>query len=84
MGMLDTGVGGAVVFSLTPGLQASWKTPNPDEIDVNLDAANSPQKQGETRDVEILIIGIPRLTDETKSVATDTQATLPGSAAISA
>lgn len=76
VGMLDTGVGSAAVFSLSPGMKVSWEIPNPGKMNIDLDAASSPQKRGESVETDVLLLGFPRLTDETKSVSTDTTATL--------
>ncbi len=64
-GLLDSPLGGMAVYSLSDGLQAWIGLPGHSRINLSLTAANSPQKQGDTAHVELLLLGIPRLTDAT-------------------
>ncbi len=63
---LDSPLGGAAVFSLTDGLQSSLGLPRRNHLYVRLLPGASPQKKGETKRVELLIVGVPRITDGTK------------------
>jgi len=57
---LDSPLGGAAIFPLTEGLTASVNLAGRGSVDVTLPAAAAPQKKGETRRVELLLVGIPR------------------------
>jgi len=63
--LLDSPLGGAAVFSLTDGLQASVSPPARGRITFSLPADVSPKRQGNRAHVEVLLLGIPRLTDQT-------------------
>ena len=76
VGQLDSTMGSTAIFSLTDGLEASWQQPAHGVIDVNLAAGKTPQKQGESCEVSLLLLGIPRLTAHSTTVATDPAATL--------
>ncbi len=61
--LLDSPLGGAIVYPLTDGLQAGFSLPERNTAQFNLPAALSPQKKGETKTVELLLVGIPRPTE---------------------
>ena len=65
---LDSPLGGAAVFPLTDGQAVSFHLPKHDNLRIWLPPANAPQKQGETKRISLLILGIPRLTDATKQL----------------
>jgi hypothetical protein len=57
---LDSPLGGAAVFPLSKGLSAHLGLPGRSDLQITLPAAAAPQKKGETRQVQLLIVGIPR------------------------
>lgn len=65
---LDSGLGGAAVFSLTPGLTMQTTLPGKDRITFTLPKANAPEKKGESKTVRLLLVGIPRMTATTKNL----------------
>jgi len=67
--LLDSPLGGAAVFSLTDGMISSVGLPTHGRFSFQLTAEAAPQKKGETKRVELLIVGIPRVTDYTKNLA---------------
>ena len=69
---LDSPLGGSVVFPLTDGLSVSWGTPQTSRIGFSLLGDDLPRKQGESRDVELLLVGIPRSTKYTRQFAPGT------------
>jgi len=75
-GLLDSTMGSTALFSLTDGLEVDWQQPGPNPININLLADKTTQKQGETTEVSLLLLGIPRLTAHSTAVSTDTMATL--------
>lgn len=64
--LLDSPLGGAAVYSLTDGLEVSMGLPGRSRPTFELPAALAPQKKGETKRVELLLLGIPRLTPGTR------------------
>lgn len=75
-GQLDSAMGSTAIFSLTDGMKASWQQPDHKVIDINLLPGKTPQKKGESCEVSLLLLGIPRLTEHSTTVSTDTMATL--------
>ncbi|MHB9025761.1 MAG: hypothetical protein ACYC7E_16595 [Armatimonadota bacterium] len=71
---LDSPLGGCAVLSLTDGLEASLPLPgrNSSNLSIALSAANAPQAKGESRQVQLLMVGIPRSTDLTKNLPAPT------------
>ncbi|MHB9134708.1 MAG: hypothetical protein ACYDBB_26855 [Armatimonadota bacterium] len=65
---LDSPLGGAAIFPLTDGQESSVGLPQRNRLIISLPAASAPQKKGETKRVSLLILGIPRLTDNTKNL----------------
>ncbi len=63
---LDSPLGGAAVFPLTDGLQVIAPLPRRNRCEFVLDPRRAPQRQGESGRVELLLVGIPRLTDLTR------------------
>ena len=63
---LDSPLGGAAVFSMTEGLRAAQGLPNKQFLSVYLSGERSPQKKGDTKDVDLLIVGIPRPTQRNR------------------
>ncbi len=57
---LDSTLGGAAVYSLTEGLQVSLTPPTRGNLRITLPPAAALQKQGETKRVELLLVGLPR------------------------
>ncbi|MHB9025768.1 MAG: hypothetical protein ACYC7E_16640 [Armatimonadota bacterium] len=66
--LLDSPLGGITMFSLTDGLTASLPLPTRSNITFSLPGAVAPQKAGETKRVELLLLGIPRATAYTKNL----------------
>jgi len=64
--LLDSPLGGAAVFSLTDGLEATVSPPARGRITFSLPPGASPKRKGETAYAELLLVGIPRLTDQTR------------------
>ena len=67
--LLDSPLGGAAVFSLTDGMISSLGLPTHGRFNLQLTPEAAPRKKGETKHVELLILGIPRVTDYTKNLA---------------
>ncbi|HEY3416093.1 MAG TPA: hypothetical protein VGM23_04325 [Armatimonadota bacterium] len=67
--LLDSPLGGAAVYSLTDGMISSVGLPTRGRFVFQLTPEAAPQKKGETKRVEFLIVGIPRVTDYTKNLA---------------
>jgi len=65
---LDSPLGGAAVFPLTDGLTATLNLPGRHNLEVALPAAHAPQKKGQNTTVELLVLGIPRITAYTKDL----------------
>ena len=57
---LDSPLGGAAIFPMTDGLEATLNPPRRGNLDISLPTGRAPQKKGESRQVELLIVGIPR------------------------
>jgi hypothetical protein len=57
---LDSPLGGAAVFPLSPGLEARMDVPGRGSLDITLSAPAAPRKKGETARARLLIVGIPR------------------------
>jgi hypothetical protein len=57
---LDSPLGGTAIFPLTDGLTASFDPRYRNQLVISMPAAMSPKKKGETRQVQLLIVGIPR------------------------
>lgn len=67
--LLDSPLGSVAMFPLSEGLKLSWSTPQRGQIYAGLDKTASPQQQGESARVDVLLLGIPRLTDYTRQFA---------------
>lgn len=65
---LDSPLGGAVIYSLTDGLRLTMTLPGRHNAVIDLPAEAAPQKKGQSRRVELLIVGIPRETDATRTL----------------
>jgi hypothetical protein len=65
---LDSPLGGAAIFSLTDGLLSSMGLPRRSNLYVQLTPAAAPRKKGETKRIELLLVGVPRITDGTKNL----------------
>ncbi|MCC6578890.1 MAG: hypothetical protein IT440_00480 [Phycisphaeraceae bacterium] len=63
---LDSPLGGCAVFPLTDGMAVNWNTPQTREIQFVLPGETCPRKKGESRDVDLLLVGIPRSTKYTR------------------
>jgi hypothetical protein len=74
--LLDSPLGGAAVFSLTDGMVSSLGLPTRSNFYLQLTPEAAPQKKGETKRVEMLIVGIPRPTDYTRTLATASNETV--------
>ena len=61
----DSPLGGAAIYPLTDGLQASLSLPQRNSLSVILPEKDAPKKKGETRHIEVLLVGVPRVTDYT-------------------
>ena len=57
---LDSPLGGAAFFSLTDGLTAYFDPRYRGSLSISMPAATTPTKKGETRQVQLLVVGIPR------------------------
>ncbi|MBM4036901.1 MAG: hypothetical protein FJ290_00175 [Planctomycetes bacterium] len=64
---LDSPLGGAAIFPLTEGLAADAELARHGRLDITLQAAAAPQKRGESRQVQLLLVGIPRRCTLTES-----------------
>ena len=64
---LDSPLGGSAVFSLTKALEYRFNLPGREPVMLFLSGTNSPQKKGESSHVQLLLLGIPRLTDSTRN-----------------
>jgi len=64
---LDSPLGGAAIFPLTEGLTANVNLADRGSLDITLPAAAAPQRKGETRQVQLLLVGIPRRCTLTES-----------------
>ena len=69
---LASPLGGMAVFPMTDGLELNMGLPGNSRIFINQPAEQTPQKQGETKDVALLLLGIPRATDFTKQLPSPT------------
>jgi hypothetical protein len=76
LAMLDSPLGGAAIFPLTEGVTASLSLPGKDSARLDLDQAMAPQKAGEAKRVELLLVGIPRMTPGTGGLAAPTTETV--------
>jgi hypothetical protein len=57
---LDSPLGGAAVFPLTDGLVLRTGLPKRGDVEVLLPTEAAPQKRGQTQEVNLLIVGVPR------------------------
>jgi hypothetical protein len=57
---LDSPLGGAAIFPLSEGLAVFTSLPKHGDVEVRLPPAESPQKNGEARQANLLVLGIPR------------------------
>ncbi len=64
---LNSPLGGMALFPLTNGLQIMTTVPGKNYIYINLPKQNSPQKKGQTKNIKLLFIGIPRNTSLTRN-----------------
>lgn len=64
---LDSPLGGSVVFALADDLQYHFDLPRRNSLSLFVSGTNAPQKKGESRHVQMLMLGIPRLTDSTRN-----------------
>jgi hypothetical protein len=64
---LNSPLGGMALFPLTNGLQIMTTVPGKNYIYINLPKQNSPQKKGQTKNIKLLLIGIPRNTSLTRN-----------------
>ncbi len=62
---LDSPLGGGAIFSLTDGLQASLALPTRNHLYLYLTPDAAPRTAGEKTRVELLLLGVPRMTDGT-------------------
>lgn len=67
--LLDSPLGGLAVYSLTDGLEAHLFLPTRDSPRLYLKPGQSPQKAGESKRVDLLLVGIPRMTALTRGLA---------------
>ncbi|MEI8194773.1 MAG: hypothetical protein WCI73_02575 [Phycisphaerae bacterium] len=65
MAALDSPLGGAALLPLTSGVRGMMALPGRGRMSLYLPAAQSPQRAGETRHIELLLLGIPRTTPRT-------------------
>ena len=61
-------LGGTIVFPLTDGMEASLSLPKSNNIYFTLSPDASPQKRGDNVKAELLLVGIPRPTENTASI----------------
>ncbi|OPZ82123.1 MAG: hypothetical protein BWY76_02811 [bacterium ADurb.Bin429] len=62
---LDSPLGGGAIFSLSDGLHASLGLPKRNHLYLFLTPEAAPRKAGEKKRVELLLLGVPRITDGT-------------------
>ena len=65
---LDSPLGGAAVFPLTDGLEATLYLPKRNNLSMILPAENAPQSRGQSKRISLLLLGIPRITEYTKNL----------------
>lgn len=65
---LHSPMGGAAVFPLTDGLTAEWNLPSTGPMNLILSGESNPFLAGQSREVDLLLLGIPRATEATKSL----------------
>lgn len=63
---LDSPLGGAAVFPLTDGVEVIAPLPGRNRCEFLLDPDRAPRRAGDSGRVELLLLGIPRLTDLTR------------------
>ncbi len=73
--LMDSPLGSVAWFPLSEGLKLTWYTPKRSHMYAILSPEASPQKEGESATVDLLLLGIPRVTDYTRQFA-DTKATV--------
>jgi hypothetical protein len=66
--LLDSPLGSAIVYPLTDGLNVSAWLPRRSDIRFQLNKDSSPQKAGDIKRVELLLVGVPRITKYTRSM----------------
>ena len=68
---LDSPLGGTAVFSLTDGMELAMGLPSDADrrIYFDLPAGRTPQKKDESKEISLLLLGIPRATDFTRQIA---------------
>ena len=64
--------GNTAIYPLTDGLQATLSLPQKNALTLTLPEKAAPQQQGETRHIEVLLVGVPRLTDFTPNLPAST------------
>jgi hypothetical protein len=57
---LDSPLGGAAIFPLSEGPAANVNLAGRGSLEITLPAGAAPQKKGETRQIQFLLVGIPR------------------------
>ncbi len=68
----DSPLGSAAIYPLTDGLQATLNLPHKNALSLYLPEGEAPQHPGETRHVEVLLVGVPRLTEYTAGMPAST------------
>ena len=65
---LDSPLGGGAIFPLTDGLEATMSLPRRSSLSLLLPPGAAPQKAGQNGCARLLLVGIPRITEHTKSL----------------
>ena len=69
---LDSPLGGTAVYSLCDGLEVQLGLPTSSRILINLPTDPSWQKKGQSKDISLLLVGIPRATEGTRQLPSPT------------
>ena len=73
---LDSPLGSAAVFPLTEGLEATLQRPGRNNLEITLPAAATPHKKGESKEIEMLVVGVPRPGETSRALGDDSAATV--------
>ena len=69
MALTDSPLGSLAVFPMTEGMGLYWGSPKRNNPIISVSPTVAPQKKGESTRVDLLLLGIPRVTDYTRQFA---------------